>query len=331
MSVTVLRPQRVTPRALLVLPSSAPREDWLATRRTGITATDLPKIVGASKYASAVDVFLEKTARTIYDPDISEAGEWGVLLEDTVARRWAEINDVKVRRVGLIANDTESWMLASLDRLVTGCPTGRCALEVKTRNAYVASVWEEGVPEDVVVQVQWQLAVSGLDHVHIAALVGGQRLIEHTVTPDAAMADWLNLTAWQVWQCVQEGVVPNVDPALMSVDLLNQVYPDREGVRDLTGTDADVWLDRYRHAAAAESDARKDKEAAKVHLLALLKDGEEAVIDGQVAFTYRAGKDSMTVPSANLARLREDFPDAFEAVAVIRRGSRTFSVKGMKA
>ena len=326
-----MKPTRVTPRALLVLPSSAPREEWLAARKAGITATDVPKIVGASKYASALDVYLDKASGDVSDPDISEAGEWGVLLEDTVARRWAEINDVKVRRVGLIANDTESWMLASLDRLVTGCHMGRCALEVKTRNAYVASVWEEGVPDDVMVQVQWQLAVSGLDHIHVAALVGGQRLIEHTVTPDEDMARYLSDAAWQVMKCVIEGVVPDVDPALMTVDLLNQVYPDRDGVRDLTDTDAQEWLIRYVKAQEWESTARKDKEVAKVQLLALLQDGEEAVIDGQVAFTYRAGKDSMTVPSANFARLREDFPDAYAAVAVTRPGSRTFSVKGMKA
>lgn len=330
MTTTLTTTTRVTPTGELVLPITASRDEWLTERRNGITATDLPQIVGATPYGSALDVFADKTGRPLSDDELTEAGEWGVLLEDTVARKWAEDRGLKVRRVGLIAHQDHPWRRASLDRLVSGCTEGRCAVEVKTRNAFVADQWIDAVPDSVNVQVQWQLHVSGLDHIHVAALVGGQRLIEHRVDPNTDLIAYLTTSADSVWKAVLAGIPPVVDPALMTVDLLNRVYPEREGLIDLSDTHASVWVERYRQAHAEETAAKKAKEAAKVELLALLGDAEEAVIDGATAFTYRAGKESVTVPSANLPQLQQRWPDAYEALTVTRAASRTFSLKGVK-
>lgn len=338
MSTTIEAPasgRRVTPTGVLVLPSTADRGQWLTERRNGITATDLPQIVGASAYGSAADVYADKIGQPLTDDELSEAGEWGVLLEDTVARKWADDRGVTIRRVGLIAHIADHWKRASLDRLVTGCPDGRCGVEIKTRNAWVADQWKDGVPDAVNVQVQWQLHVSGLDHIHVAALIGGQRMVEHVIHPDRVVIEYLAGQAQALWLAVINRIPPVVDPALLSVSLLDRIYQAREGTVILDAADATRWLDDYTAALADENAAKKRKEAAKVQLLAMLGDGEEAAIDDgdttRVVFTYTAGSDSTTIPADNVRRLIAEHPDIAEQYVVTRPGTRTFRPVKAKA
>ncbi len=319
--------QRVTPTGIRVLPASAPRTDWLEARRTGITATDIVKIVGSSKYGSAVDVYADKNGQPLLDDELGEAGQWGMELEDYVARRWAEINGVRIRRIGLLRNTTDPMMLASLDRLVLDCthaspdqPDTRCALEVKTRNAYVLDEWTDGVPDSVNVQVQWQLDVSGLDHIHVAALIGGQRLVEHVVHPDEAVQSWLRVKAHETWFCVTAGQPPVVDPALMSVDLLNRVYQQREGTRVVDGNLTRQLLTEYAESTAGEKAFKDTKERIKVELLTLLGVGEEAVDEHAVTlFTYKA----QSSRKVDYKLLETEHPDVYDEV-VTASTSRTF-------
>lgn len=312
--------QRVTPTGIRVLPASADRADWLEARKDGITATDIVKIVGESKFGSAVDVYADKIGQPLTDDELSEAGEWGQELEDYVARRWAERNGYTVRRVGLIRHDTDPVLLASLDRLVGGCELGRCAAEIKTRNAYVADQWEDSVPESVNVQVQYQLLVTGLDHIHVAALIGGQRLVEHIVRPDEVLQTWLQIKAHEVWAAVVAGIPPVVDPALMTVDLVNRVYAKRDGVRVLDGEIARRCIAEYQdaHEGAKAFDETKDR--IKVELLLMLGDGEEAIDEnGVTLFTYKA----QTSRRTNLKVLEAEHPDIYAEV-VTTSSSRTF-------
>lgn len=330
MSTTFESPtgQRVTPTGIRILPASAPRADWLEARMGGITATDIVKIVGASNYGSAVDVYADKIGQPLADDELSEAGEWGQELEDYVARKWADRNGFVVRRVGLIRHDTDPVLLASLDRLVTGCELGRCAAEIKTRNAYVADQWEDGVPESVNVQVQFQLLVSGLDHIHVAALIGGQRLIEHIVRPDDVLASWLQVKAHEVWSAVVAGIPPVMDPALMTVDLVNRVYSQRDGVRVVDAHTTRSALHDYQAAHEKAKEYEAVKERAKVELLLSLGDGDTAIDgDGVVLFSYKEQQSRRT----DLKLLEAEHPDVYADV-VTTSASRVFRpAKGVTA
>lgn len=325
--------RRVTPTGVLVTPSTAARDEWLAARRDGITATDIVKIVGASKYGSAADVYADKIGAAFDDDPLSEAGEWGVVLEDFVARRWAEVNDVTVRRIGLIAHEDQPWMLASLDRTVHGCTIAalhdvRCGAEIKTTTAWLADDWADGVPERVDVQVQWQLAVSGLDHMHVAALIGGQRLVEHIVLRNDQRIDRLTRAGRAVWDCVLARTAPDLDPELLTVDLLERIYPERDGDVVMDGDVVRQLLAEYAEAGAGEKAFKETKDRIKVELLTMLGSGEAAVdVNGAPLFTYKA----QTSRTVDYKTLEAEHPDVYAAVVSVSE-SRTFRpVKGATA
>ena len=315
-----------TPTGALLLTADAQRNAWLAARRQGITATDIVKIVGLSPYGNALDVYLDKRVpEDDYEP--SEAAQWGLLLEDQVAREWARRSGRKVRRVGLLARMLTPHHLASCDRRVVG---ERAALEVKTRTAWASHEWEHGaIPERVVVQAQWQAHVAGWDRVHVAALVGGQTLHAATVERDQVLIDYLAREADRVWASVQAGVMPDVHPWQLTAESLRRAWPDRAGAVALDparSAAAEGLLLEYAGASDMEKGAKRQKEAAKLALVQLLDGADEALIGGATAYTYRTAADSTTIPADNLRRLVADHPDIAAEYAVTKPGSPRFSV-----
>lgn len=280
--------RRETPTARLVLSVDAPRTEWLEARRAGIAATDVVAILGQSKYRNALDVWTDKTMPLNPDDAAGEAAFWGTRLEEPVAQAWAERHDVKIRRVGLVAHEAEPWMLASLDRLVSGCPDGRCALEVKTRSLFVAADWERALPQDVRVQVWWQLMVSGLDHIHVAALIGGQRLVEHRVDlPPADEALRIRNAAAAVWQAVQANTPPDLPAELWTTDFLDARYAGRDGSVEVDGAAVEV-LAEYEQVNAQLTELEARKAELRTQLVGALGDAEAATYAGQTLYTYRA-------------------------------------------
>lgn len=302
-----------TPAGLIVTEAEPGSEEWFAARREGITGTDLPKILGLSKYGNALSVWLDK--RGELDDEAGEAARWGTILEDPVALEWAARNDAKVEPIGVVRNAERPWIRASLDRRVLVCPDGdgECGLEIKTRSAFKAADWRDGVPDDVLAQATWGLIATGYDHMHVAALIGGQRLQTYRVDRDEKVEAYLLAAAEPVWEAVQAGVPPEAHPDAEGVllALLDRLYERRAGDRDLDPEAATKWLDQYAAGADLESEGKRLKTQAKTALVQLLDDGDTGLIDDRVAFTYKRPTPSRAMPAAEVRRLATEQPDVF--------------------
>lgn len=310
----------LTPTGVLVTAAEPDSDEWFAARRAGITGTDLPKILGLTKYGNALSVWLDK--RGELDDEAGEAARWGTLLEDVVAEEWAHLNATAVTDVGVLAHVDDGWMRASLDRLVTTCPDdqGPCALEVKTRSAWVADQWAEGVPDSVLAQTAWGLMVTGLNHHHVAALIGGQRLVSYRVDRDQVLEDYLRTAAEPVWQSVIDGVPPEAHPDAEGVllELLDRIYTKREGDRELDPGDAGEWLALYADGLELEKKGAGLKVQAKTALVQMLDDGDTGLVAGAPAFTYKRPEPGNAMPAAEVRRLAKERPYLF--AALVQRG-----------
>ncbi len=281
------------------------RQTWLALRRTGIGSSDMSAVLGMSSYRSELDVYMDKRGETPLDSDdAGEAARWGNLLEDVVAREWAERHAVQVRRVGTIAHVDHRHMICDLDRYVYACPHhARCALEVKTRSAWKADEWRDGaIPEDVECQTQHQLAVTGLDAVHVAALVGGQRLESRTVLPDADYISDLFTVGDQFWK---EHVVAGQPPTISSLTLLEEylkhLTPEKGVPVELTETDEHRVRNLSRIIVEGETAAAQADEA-KLELKALIgEDATDVILDDETWWTWRSQKANRRLDEAAVA------------------------------
>lgn len=292
--------RRVFPTARLLTTAAPQTPEWYAARRRGITATDVVSILRLTDYGNALSVWLDK--RGELPPDSTgEAAVWGNLLEDVVAREWARRHTaaqrgetVKVRRVGVVCNDWDPWMIASVDRRVHGCLEGSsCILEVKTRSAWVRDGWRDGTPDDVYAQVLWQLMVTGVDHAHVAVLVGGQELLIPDVVrlgdDTADVERMLRAEGWATWCSHLEGQQPDVPADQVLADLLDRVYTSRAGNAVVAVDPATAAIRDYLLHSQQERSAKGRKAEARARLVALLGDAEAACFDdaGSPVWTYR--------------------------------------------
>lgn len=330
-------PEMFTPTGAVLGAWPANTDGWYAARRAGIGGSDVPPIVGYDSHKTALHVWLDKRGELPYE-ELGEAGEWGNLLEDVVAREWARRRGVTVFRVPTLHHLEQPWMLANLDRGVDGCAAGLpewlagCALEVKTRNAYVAGTWREDVPDDVLAQTQWQLMVTGLPHIHVACLIGGQRLVEHTVYPDEAVQAYVLAEASAVWQAVLDGVPPRVDASALLIDLLDRLHPNRAGAVEVDPAWFAAVRADYEFGLAVENRGKARKERAKAELVAALGGGDHFVVpvgdEGtRTVATYtpdmRTGVDG--------DRLKAEFPDAHKACVRKKPTKPVLRFKGAKS
>jgi putative phage-type endonuclease len=307
---------------------------WHEARRVGIGSSDIPKILGLSRYGTAAHVWLEKTARTASDEG-SEAAEWGTVLEDPIARQWVKRysdDRFRISRIGMVRNDTVPWMLASPDRRVLGCidaPHG-CGLEVKMRSAFKAGEWSSTIPDDVLAQTQWQLAVTGWPHIHVAALVG-QHLEMEDVYPDQDVQAYVVEKAAAVWQHVLDDTEPELPAGDLLVDYLDRLYADREENAVLEVVDPAQReelgrvLYRYRHWRRIAKDAKDGLALAKGDLVKLAADAEVVTVDHELAFSRRlAGARRST----NYKLLQAAHPEVYDEVVTTGEPARRLSVPG---
>lgn len=299
----------------MVVSNAAPESaEWYAARRSGLTATDIPRILGLSPYGNSLSVYFDKKGELA--PDLGgPAARWGHLLEDVIARAWAEDHGTEVARVGVMANRERPWMRAALDRVCDPCPTGDgpCGLEVKTRSAYKAGAWREDIPDDVLAQVAWQSIVTGFEHIHVAVLIGGNDLREFTYERDAELEAYLMKEATAFWQLVQDGTPPEVDATTMVLDLLDRLFPSRAGV---TYVDSDLIAGlryEYDQAHAAEKAATGGKEWAKYRTVALLAGGETLATGDPDNPTPVATYKPQMRQHVDLDRLKAEHPEAYKA------------------
>lgn len=309
----------------VVLPASADREVWLAKRREGIGSSDIPAIMGVAPRV-AQHVYYDKIGDLPEDDDAGEAALWGTLDEETTAREWARRNRSVVRRIGIIARVDQPHMMCTLDRRITSCPIERdhheqCALEVKHTSAWLAGRWRRDVPDLVLAQVLWQIAVTGYDHIHIACRIGGNDYRQRVVRRkgNEQLIDDIVTVAGRFWR---EHVLTRTPPPYTGqeepdslLDLYGRLHPDRGGLVDLGG-DPGVSLTviedlrAYEEERLREAARKREKNAAKARLIERLGGAELAVLGEHDAYSYRSYAGARRV---DVERLAEEFPEAYEA------------------
>jgi len=309
--------QRVTPDAEYLGDPEPGSPEWVALRRAGITGTDVVAIAGESTRDNARTVWHLKRGDAIERPDddTTEAADWGNELEPVVARVWARRHSVYLGAGGIFANLAHPWRRSQIDRMVITCPDLDiqeqivCGLEVKTRSAFVAGKWRDDVPDDVLAQVAWQRLVTGLDHIHVACLIGGQRLIEHTYRRDDKLETWLLAAAEAVWENVKTDTPPEIEWDAIMAQLLDTLFPDRAGTREMSDAEFAELMGAWRARQQLEDDAVRAKGYAEAKIKTAMGSGADAVEvltwSGIPVFTWRmTDRDGYTVPQKSFRTLR---------------------------
>ena len=177
-------------------------------RNQGIGGSDASIIMGLNPFTNKVELWEVKTGARVPD-DLSdiEKIKWGVLLEDIIAKEYAERTGKRVRNVNRTYRHKDYPILQGhIDKKIEGENAG---LEIKNVGLRQAKYWNKRPPIYYEYQVLHYLAITGFDYFDVCALVGGQELMIHTIHRDEEKIDELVKKELEFWnECVIKGVPP---------------------------------------------------------------------------------------------------------------------------
>lgn len=273
-------------------------EKQLDLRRTGVGASEVAAVIGVHPTKSAIDVWMAK------QPDAPESdggslAEFGHRVERILGEAWVDRHGAEGLRIytpGTLRHPTHDWALASPDRVVATPGLGRPAradwkslLEMK---AAFFSDREYGdgadeVPERHLVQVAWQLAVTGLEEGTLVALVRGDYR-EYPITRDRELEELLLDQVGRFWrEHVLAGVPPAVDGSDGWAGYLRRRYPrDAAPLLPATPEALDLAAKLKEAKAAAKAAGVLEEQLSQALKLAI---GDAAGIEGVAS--WKANRD----------------------------------------
>jgi len=155
--------------------------EWLAARRSLVTATDIPVLLGLSPYKCEADLADEKLGKS--EPESTLRMRTGLALQDLIGEEYARTTGRTLRRFrGMVSHPTIEWAAASPDFRVVG---ERRLVEAKRTSSRTR--FADGLPQDVEAQVAWQLGVSGYPVADVAVLAGDDDLLTFEVEANAGL------------------------------------------------------------------------------------------------------------------------------------------------
>ncbi len=160
------------------------REEWLGMRqKQGIGGSEAGCVLGVNKYKSNVQLWEEKTGRTIPE-DISDkpAVKFGKFTEAPIRELFKQdYPDYKVEyhEFWMYVNDKYPFIFATLDGELTDPNGRRGILEIKTTTVQNPNQWNEWetsehepkIPESYYAQILHQLAATGWDFAVLKAYI----------------------------------------------------------------------------------------------------------------------------------------------------------------
>lgn len=262
------------------------REEWLKLRTEDVTSTEISTLFGQNPYKALPELFVQKLNADLGTFEPSEQMQWGLLLQDTIARAVAERQGWKVRRATQYARLEGARMGASLDFEIIGTP-GKSAgnLEVKCvdRSVFDAQWIVDGdyieAPAHIELQLQAQMACTDRSWAALVALVGGNRAVVALRDRDDEVIALMRVKVEEFWTAVKARQMPQIDWQ-RDAEAVRAMYRRVTAGKRFESDDESLIqiCSAYREACADEKDAKARKEVASAQILQAIDDAERARI-----------------------------------------------------
>jgi putative phage-type endonuclease len=307
----------------VIAPAGQSYVEWQAFRQNvqGLGASEAAAAMNLHPWKSAYSLYLEKVGEI--DPiEDTERMAWGRKMEPLIAAeffdRHPELEETP--KAGETFRSIEHpFMFATPDRFATSKRMGTVGVvELKNVGLRLSGDWGDYPPDFVQIQCAHQLAVTGLDVAHVAALIGGNEFRDYTLARDDALIANLIEAEQAFWQRVIDKTPPPVDGSASTADALRERYadPDPDSVVELPN--GVVALLRLR--ADLEKDiANRETELAcvKARFMDLLGDREIGTIDGIPRVTWKKSE-RHSIDTTALKKTLPDIAAIYEKVTPVR-------------
>jgi putative phage-type endonuclease len=235
------------------LTSFPDRPSWLAARLGGVGASESAALFGLSPWHSRFSLWAEKTGLAPPVELDEEWLEWGLLLEEPIAQRYARRTERRIWKAGEYAiaqHPRLPFMRATPDRWVIEAPDRdtRGVLQIKNSGAFKAGDWYGGVPDFIQAQVQHELAVTGFTWGSVAVLIGGTEFRYFDLERNEDYIAELEHACTDFWGTVERREQPPVDRTKATEAALKRLHPLDDGSAVHLGAEIAELYDELRIA-----------------------------------------------------------------------------------
>lgn len=270
------------------LPFSS-RDEWLTLRRGNIGASEVAALFGVQPaYAMSLYTLWQVKSGRIPEPDaFGERPAWGLRLEDAIMAAAAEKHGWGAyRRAGYVKHPAIEGMGCSPDFVLVDSGNMPTALvEVKNADWLIHKrQWGDEPPIHILLQAQAQMACTGLDVCHVAALVGGNDLRCYQIDRRSTVTAEIERRVAAFWQSIAEGKEPPIDGSESTAGAIAALYPHDDGEDEPVDMSADNALPDLCANLIQATALRRQYEAAereaKTGILAKLGVAKAALCNG---------------------------------------------------
>ena len=259
-----------------------PYEDWLKLRTNGIGGSDAAAVCGISRYKSPVELWMEKTNR-IAPSEAGESAYWGTLLESVVREEFTKRTGIEVRVEKAMLRSMEyPFMLADLDGVCFDPDYGECVFEAKTASAFKAAEWENGIPDEYMLQVQHYMAVTGFKATYVAVLIGGNGFRWRLIERDEEIIQMLIKLESEFWQHVKNDTPPPIDGSDASAKFLAERFAECKKAQVQLPDEAAELIRKYEDVSAQLTELTEQKQLAENRLKEMLGNNETGVVGANI-------------------------------------------------
>lgn len=267
--------------------------------RTNLGCSQIAQALGLSKFGTAYELWSIYTGRAKPDDRNDLRLKIGEPMEEVLrpfvaARLGRELRrDRQVHR-----HPTLPWV-GNVDYRAARLPTekARPVVDMKTSLGFGARhrFGEDGtdqVDDDVMLQMQGYLRLTGAELAYVAALVPGPEIKIYTIEADVELQQMIEDGIAEFWQLVRTDTPPEPH---------NEMEARQRWSRHTDGRVVDLDEDRskllYRYAAMKSEQVALEKEikAYRDLLIPALQDADTVTYGGTKLATFRANKDSVKI------------------------------------
>ena len=283
-------------------------------RTQGIGGSDVPIIVGMSPYRSAIDLWEEKRGNAI-ERETTMAMKLGIMLEDGIARLYADQEGVKIVKPKLPIGIRDDLTVDPRMEQRYGFPTwaqvdrrrlGRPVRGVEVKHTANLDRFVAGTPDDVAVQVQHAMMITGWSSFDVVSLSAGRDLAVDTIEADPDVHEALQDACRVFWQHVKDGTPPDVDGSAAASAWLRRRYEvDPSKVVVATHDSLPMVADIFA-AQGAKAEAERALEEAKQRVMLFMEDAWRFEFPGgSITWKDQKGAPSYKDIAADFRRLIE--------------------------
>jgi putative phage-type endonuclease len=299
------------------------KQEWLRERKNYLGGSDLGAICGLNPYRTALDVYLDKTSDDISE-ETNAAMRWGTLLEDVIAKEYAQVTgyDVEIEP-NTIYHPEYSFLAANIDRWADN---KRRILECKTASFLKAKEWgdlgTDQIPESYLIQNATYSAVCNVPVVDTAVLIGGQDFRIYTYNRNKELEDKLIKIACNFWHNHIEKRIP---PKCVNTRDTFNLFPQSNHHEIVAESNILEKWEQLKAAKEEEVRIQSTIEKLKTDIQEFMRD-YDVLIDGQgnVIATW---KNTAPKSLVDVKKFKEKYREVYEKCINYGKQSRMFLIK----